>query len=200
MTMTRPAGGTRTLGPGLVAGMPEAEIVDRLNGWGIARDSDMRDLTGDLVQTQAVVTAIFEQARATLMGIVVDFRGEAEALRQHSLYEASQSVGRLELVVNEARGRFDLQEARFTRDLGELHQRQQAFEVWVQAEPARVAAFVQAAPAPSAVLGRTEMSPGGTVSFYPSPGPTGGAHIPPPLSACGSNTCLLYTSPRPRDS
>ena len=88
-TTTRPAGETRTMGPGLVLGMSEAEVFERLNGWGIARDGDLLDLKDNLVKTQAVVAATFDQARATLMGIVVDFRAEAEAMRQHSLYEAT---------------------------------------------------------------------------------------------------------------
>ncbi len=183
------AGAPRVMGPGLVVGMPEAEVVERLNGWGIARDGALQDLTEEVVRTQAVVASTFEQARAALLGIVEAFRNEAETMRQHSIYEATQSVSRLEYVVSEARDRFDLQEARFTRDLGELGLRQQAFEAWAQAEPARVAAFVQAAPAPTAAAQqRMATSPGGTVTFYPSPGPAGGANVPPPLAACGFTT------------
>ena len=88
------AGGPRTMGPGLVPGMPEAEVMDRLNGWGIARDGDLQDLADNLVQTQAVVNATFEQARATLLGIVDAFRTEAETMRQHSALEAAQGVAR----------------------------------------------------------------------------------------------------------
>ena len=79
------AGTPRTLGPGLVIGMTEAEIFDRINGWGIARDGEMRDLTDNLVRTQSVVSATFEQARDALVGIVVDFRNEAETMRQNGL-------------------------------------------------------------------------------------------------------------------
>ncbi len=182
------ASAPRGMGPGLVAGMTEAETIERLNAWGSALDGDVRDLGGNLAQTQAVVGTTFEQARATLMGIVDAFRTEAEAMRQHGIYEATQNVSRLEFVVSEARGRFDLQEARFTQGLGDLSLRQQAFEAWAQAEPARVAAFVQAAPAPAAAQGRAAASPGGTVSFYPSPGPAGGTHLPPAPEACGFTT------------
>ena len=183
------AGAPRVMGPGLTVGMPEAEVVDRLNGWGIARDGALQDLTEEVVRTQAVVASTFEQARAALLGIVEAFRNEAETMCQHSIYEATQSVSRLEFVVSEARGRFDLQEARFTQGLGELDRRRQAFETWAQAEPARVAAFVQAAPAPTAAAQqRMATSPGGTVTFYPSPGPADGANVPPPLAACGFTT------------
>ncbi len=78
-------GAQRALGPGLVVGMPDAEIVDRLNAWGIARDGVLRDLADNLAQTQSVVQSTFEQARATLLNIVMDFRGEAETMRQHSI-------------------------------------------------------------------------------------------------------------------
>ncbi len=110
-------GAQRAMGPGLVVGMPDAEIVDRLNAWGIARDGVLRDLDGNLAQTQSVVQATFEQARATLLNIVMDFRGEAETMRQHSILEATSSLERLELVVTEARRRFDAQEADFARRL-----------------------------------------------------------------------------------
>ncbi len=186
----RPAGETRTLGPGLVPGMSEAEVFERLNGWGIARDGDLLDLKDNLVQTQAVVATTFDQARATLMGIVVDFRAEAETMRQHSLYEATQGLARLEHVVAEARQRFDAQEVRFSQDLGELVRRQQVVETWAQAEPARVAAIVQAAPAPPWVQPQAVTSPGGTVSFFPG-GPVAGVVLPP------VPTAGFTTPPRP---
>ncbi len=103
-------GAQRAMGPGLVVGMPDAEIVDRLNAWGIARDGVVRDLADNLAQTQSVVQSTFEQARATLLNIVMDFRGEAETMRQHSILEATSSLGRLEHGVMEARRRFDAQE------------------------------------------------------------------------------------------
>ncbi len=110
-------------------GMSEAEAFERLNEWGVAGDGDVLDLKANLASTQAVVALTFEQARATLMGIVVDFRGEAETLRQHSLYEAAQGLARPEQVVAGARHRFDAQEVRFSQDLGELVRRQQVAEV-----------------------------------------------------------------------
>ena len=91
----------RIVGPGLTIGMSETEVFNRLNGWGIARDGDLRELRDNLVQTQTVVSATFEQARAALLAIVVDFRAEAETMRQNSFAEASQGLARLALVVTE---------------------------------------------------------------------------------------------------
>jgi len=186
----RPAGETRTLGPGLVLGMSEAEVFERLNGWGIARDGDLLDLRSNLGDTQAIVATTFDQARATLMTIVSDFRLEAETMRQHSVYEATQGLARLEQVVAEARHRFDAQEARFAQDLGELAQRQQAVEAWARAESTRVAATFQAAPAPPQVRPQVVTSPGGTVSFFPG-GPVAGVVLPP------VPTAGFTTPPRP---
>ena len=90
-------GGPQTrLGPGLMQGMSEAEAFERLNAWGIARDGELVDLRSTLTSLQTAVGATFVEARTTLMSIVVDFRGEAETLRQHSLYEANQGLARLE--------------------------------------------------------------------------------------------------------
>ena len=176
------AGGSATyLGPGLAAGMSEAEVFERLNAWGIARDSDLLDLKSNLVATQVVVSTSFDQAKETLLAIVANFRAEAETMRQHGQYEAAQSVARLELVVAEARTRFDAQDVRFTSDLGELVRRQQAVEAWARAEPTRLAATVLAAPAPPFVQ---QTSPGGTpLTFYPSPGMPGAPATPPPRAA-----------------
>ena len=177
-----PAGGTQTngvLGPCLFVGMGEASMVERMNAWGATRDQELLDLRSNLVATQVVVSTTFDQAKATLLAIVVDFRTEAETMRQHGQYEATQSVARLEHVVAEARQRFDAQEVRFTQDLGELVRRQQAVEAWAQAEPTRVAAIVQAAPAPPWM----QTSPGGTpLTFYPSPGPVGPMLPPVPTT------------------
>ncbi len=104
--------GATHLGPGLAPGMGEAEAFERLNAWGIARDGELLDLRANLASTQTIVQATFEQARATLLTIVVDFRAEADTMRQHGLLEAQQSVARLEQVVAEARQRFDAQEVR----------------------------------------------------------------------------------------
>ncbi len=174
-------GGPQTyLGPGLMQGMSEAQAFERLNAWGIARDGELVDLKSNLTNLQSVVGATFAEARTTLMQIVVDFRGEAETLRQHSLYEANQGLARLEQVVTDARSRFDAQDARHTQDLGELARR-------ISAAPAvqPQAMTFQAAPAPAVVT-----SPGGTVTFYPG-GPVGGVVLPPvPMAG--------FTTPPPR--
>ncbi len=70
-------GGATHLGPGLAPGMSEAEVFERLNAWGIARDGDLLDLRANLVSTQTVLASTFEQARATLLTIVVDLLAEA---------------------------------------------------------------------------------------------------------------------------
>jgi hypothetical protein len=156
------------LGPQLMPGMGEANLIERLNLWGSTRDREALDLRANLGATQVGVSTAFEQARDTLLAIVADFRTEAATLRQHGQYEAAQSVGRLEQVVAEARARFDAQDARFTDGLSELARRLLAVDAWAQAEPARVAAIVQAVPTqPRAV----PTSPGGTpLTFYASPG------------------------------
>ena len=171
-------------------GMTEAEVFDRINGWGIARDGELRDLTDNLVQTQSVVTATFEQARSALMSIVVDFRAEAETMRQNSYAEASQGLARLELVVTEARARFDAQEARFARDLNELGRRQQTVETFVQAAPAPTGT-------PPPTPPRVATSPGGTVhTFYPG-GPADGVLQPPAPAASGLNTPPQHPGQQP---
>ncbi len=76
--------------------MSDGEVFERLNAWGIARDGELVDLRSSLTNTQSVVSTAFNEARATIMTIVGDFRLEAETLRQHSLYEAHQGLGRLE--------------------------------------------------------------------------------------------------------
>ncbi len=91
------------MGPGLVVGMTEAEVFERLNAWGVARDGELVDLRSSLTNTQSVVNATFAEARGTLMTIVNDFRLEAETMRNHSLYEATQNLARLDQVVAEAR-------------------------------------------------------------------------------------------------
>ncbi len=100
--------------------MLDAEVFYRLNTWGAARDSELVDLRSSLTSTQAIVDATFVDARGMLLSIIAEFRLEAEALRQHSLYEAQQGLARLNQVVAEARGRFDAQDARVTQDLGDL--------------------------------------------------------------------------------
>ena len=114
-----PAGGATQmiLGPCLVEGMGEANMVERMNTWGAIRDQELLDLRSNLVATQVAVSTTFDQAKETLLGIVVNFRAEAETLRQHGQYEGTQSVARPAQVVAEARTRFDAQEVRFTESL-----------------------------------------------------------------------------------
>ncbi len=169
------------MGPGLVAGMSDGEVFERLNAWGIARDGELVDLRSSLTNTQSVVGSAFTEARATIMTIVGDFRLEAETLRQHGLYEAHQGLGRLEHVVAEARLRFDAQDARHVQDLGELARR-------IAAAPAP--ATVQ----PQAQTFRAATSPGGTVSFYPG-GPVGGVALPPAAPTAGFTTPPRQTQP-----
>ncbi len=52
------AGVPRILGPGLVVGMNEADVVDRLNAWGIARDGDLQDVTAEVAPHQPAVGAV----------------------------------------------------------------------------------------------------------------------------------------------
>ncbi len=103
-----PAGGTQMqMGPCLVEGMGEANMVAALNSWGTARDYELGQLKSDLGATQAVVSAAFDQAKDALFAIVADFRVEAASLRHDGQVDAAQSLSRLELVVSEARARFD---------------------------------------------------------------------------------------------
>ncbi len=160
------AGAPRHIGPGLAPGMTDTEVFERLNAWGIARDGDLQELASNLARTQDIVSSTFEQARATLFGIVDAFRTEAEVTRQSNYSEAALGLARLEHVVTEARGRFDAQEAGFTRNLeaqaagftrhlDELARRQQRVETFVQAAPTPAATLPPALP-------RTAVSPGGT--------------------------------------
>jgi hypothetical protein len=200
--------GEPQLGPRLTDHMSGPLLVEQLNLWGAARDRELVDLRAtvvglhaNLAATQVEVSTTFGQARAAVLDIVTNFRAEAETLRLHGLYEATQSVARLEQVVLEARTRFDAQDARFTENLVVIAQRLQVVETWASAEPGRVAAIIQAAPVPPWV----PRSPGGTpVSFYHSPGPGAAAAAAaawtpqrppqhsPPASATGS-------APQPQD-
>ena len=167
---------TRSLGPGLALGMGDAEVFDRLNAWGIARDGELLDVRSGLANTQAAVGATFAEARGTLMQIVHDFRLEAETMRNHGAYEAAQSLARLNQVVTEARARLDAQDARVTQDLNDLAQRvaaqQQQMQQQQQQQPIQQQLFV-AAPTPQLVT-----SPGGTVRFLPG-GPPAGVVLQP---------------------
>jgi hypothetical protein len=163
---TADGGGDRQLGPCLVEGMGEQGLIASLNAWGAARDREVLELKINLGATQEKVSVAFDQAKEALFMIVSDFRGEAETLRRQGQYEAAQSIARLEQVVLEARTKFDAQDVRFSDGLNELAQRLLAVDAWAQAEPARVAAIVQAAPAPPWLS-----SPGGTPITYFPPGP-----------------------------
>ncbi len=87
------------------------------------------------------------RAQEAVGELVAAFRVEVVAMRQQSAYEAQQSLARLVQVVDEARARFGEQDTRFPSNLGELAQRLQAADAWAQAEPARIAAIIRAAPA-----------------------------------------------------
>jgi hypothetical protein len=139
-------------GPMLHMHMGEAALIDALNAWGSTKDREVSALRADLLATQVGVSGAFSQAQEAVQRIVDAFREEAHALRQTTFHEAQQSVARLELVVTQARGKFDEQDARFTAGLVQLAERLQAADSWAQAEPARVAALMQAAPVPAWML------------------------------------------------
>ncbi len=105
-------------------------------------------------------------------------------MQQQANPEAQQSLARLTQVVTEARTRFDVQDARFGAGLAEMGQRLLVVDAWAQAEPTRVAAMMQAAPAAA----RTS-STGPALPPVPS--------TPPRAAQPGA--CPLYTSPSPRD-
>ena len=92
------ASGTTTpqiiLGPCLFEGMGESSLITTLNAWGAARDRELIELKTDLGATQVGVSSAFDQAKDTLLNIVVSSRAEAETARQQGHYEAAQSVAR----------------------------------------------------------------------------------------------------------
>ena len=141
-------GGHAVLGPDLWEDMGEQAFVEQLNAWGSGMHREVLALRADLSATQVGVSGAFVQAQDAVRELVAAFRIEVLAMRQTTMYEAQQSLIRLEQVVEEARARFGEQDARFASGLGELAQRLQAADAWAQAEPARVAAIVHAAPAP----------------------------------------------------
>ncbi len=145
---TQPPGGPVVLGPDLWEDMGEQAFVEQLNAWGSGMHREMLALRTDLSATQVAVSGAFTQAQDGVRELVAAFRIEVLAMRQTTMYEAQQSLERLEHVVGEARARFGEQDARFSSGLGELAQRLQAADTWAQAEPARIAAAVQAVPAP----------------------------------------------------
>ncbi len=191
------------VGPCLTVGMGEAATVASLNAWGAARDSELiqlrlvvaahagelAQLRGDLGTTQTVVASAFEQAKAQLQAIVDSFRVEAAKLRYDGEVSAAQALSNLEQVVGEARARFDAQDALVAQGLGELAQRLQRVDAWAQAEPARVAALVQAAPAQQ----RWRRSPGGTtLQQEPPPVPS-----TPPRASDGAWAAYQASPPDP---
>ncbi len=165
-------------------------MVAALNSWGATRDRELIQLKADLGATQTVVSSAFEQAKEALQAIVANFRVEAAKLRYDSEVEATQSLSCLEQVVGEARARFDTQDVLVAGGLRDLAQRLQVVDAWAQAEPARVAALVQAAPAQQRWRRR---SPGGTVYspivLQPDLPPV------PSTSPRASDTWAAYRSP-----
>jgi hypothetical protein len=147
--LTQTTGGQAAFGPCLREEMSAADTVAALNAWGSARDREAQALRADLMATQLGITGAFSQAQVVIVDLVAAFRVEVTAMRQATLFEAQQSLALLEQVVTEARTRFDEQDVRFTAGLSELAQRLQAADAWAQQEPTRVAALVQAAPAPA---------------------------------------------------
>ena len=142
------AGGPAVLGPALRDDMDEPTLVAALNAWGTGMHREVLALRSDLGATQAAVSGAFVEAEASVRQLVTAFRIEVVAMRQTTALEAQASLARLGQVVEEARARFDTQDARFTTGLAELAQRMQAVDTWAQAEPSRIAAAVQAVPAP----------------------------------------------------
>jgi len=139
-------GGPAVLGPALYEGMGEPAHIAALNSWGAGMHREVLAIRADLTATQASVSGAFVQAEGAVREIVAAFRTEVAAMRQTTLYEAQQSLARLEQVVTEARTRFDDQDARFSAGLAELAGRLQAADTWAQAEPARIAAVVAQRP------------------------------------------------------
>jgi hypothetical protein len=90
--LTSMATGGAMMGPGLVEGMGEQSLIATLNAWGAARDRETLELKANLSATQVGVSSAFDQAKETLLAIVINFRAEAETMRQHGQYEAAQSV------------------------------------------------------------------------------------------------------------
>ena len=73
-------------------------------------------LRADLGATHAAVSGAFVQAQEAVGELVAAFRVEVAAMRQTTMWEAQQSLARLELVVEQARAKFDTQDS----GLGEL--------------------------------------------------------------------------------
>ena len=170
-TTTPTAGAQAVFGPCLHADMTPQQTVEALNAWGSARDRESQQLRADLTSTQREVSSAFVQAQGAVQELVGAFRMEVAAMRQTTMWEAQQSLERLEQVVSDARARFGEQDARFTAGLNELAQRLQAADAWARDEPARVAALlVSAAPAPPAPAPGWTTPPAAGVGRMGSPG------------------------------
>ncbi len=199
-TTRRTTQGQAVLGPCLYENMGEPALIAALNAWGSARDREADALRADLAATKAVVEMTFDQAQAgvsaTLLNIIEAFRSEAAMMQQQAGYEAQQSLARLTQVVSEARTRFDAQDARFGAGLAEVAQRLQVVDAWAQAEPTRVAAMMQAAPAPLPPVPSTP--PAGRLVVGPtlvsSPAWRGAHAAPPPAAASNGGAARVSLS------
>jgi hypothetical protein len=172
-----PPGVPVALGPDLWEDMGEQAFVGALNAWGSDMHREVVALRTDLSATQVSVSGAFVQAQEAVRELVAQFRIEVLAMRQTTMYEAQQSLSRLEHVVEEARARFGEQDARFSSGLGELAHRLQDADAWAQAEPARVAAIVHAA-APGTPPQRDAQPLGAGVGRMGSPGWAAGTSLP----------------------
>ena len=110
--------GQAAFGPCLFETMSEPALVAALNAWGSARDREAQQLRADLTATQVGISGAFVQAQEAVQELVIAFRIEVVAMRQTTMYEAQQSLARLEHVVDEARARFGEQDVRFAAGLG----------------------------------------------------------------------------------
>jgi len=147
------------MGPCLATGMGGEAMVERLNSWGAARDRELIALRAELAAAQTGVSGAFGQAERALVGLATDWRLESEGMRAGAQREADSALARLELVVGDARTRFDAVDATRSADLVELGRRLAIIDGWAQAEPARFSALLRAA---------VPTSPGGTPQmFYP---------------------------------
>ena len=108
------------LGPALHVDMGEPALVAALNAWGSGMHREVLALRADVGATQVSVSGAFVQAQEAVLELVTAFRIEVVAMRQTTMYEAQQSLSRLEQVVDEARARFGEQDVRFASGLGEL--------------------------------------------------------------------------------
>ncbi len=102
------------MGPDLWEDMGEQAFVEALNAWGSSMHREVITLRADLSATQAGVSGAFVQAQEAVRDLVTAFRIEVVAMRQTTMYEAQQSLARLEQVVEEACARFGEKDVCFT--------------------------------------------------------------------------------------